>query len=87
MTHLTSTFGESPNGKCRTCGAPVILICAPTCWDVDRDSYRELHPPQHDDEDADDDDDVIDSLEIDAEVTGHWCETCGEMTSISFNQS
>ena len=53
-----------------------MLICADVGWNVDSEPYKADEKVE----------DVPDCVEIDAEVTGHYCETCGKMTSLSFNQ-
>lgn len=79
MTHLTTVFGEHEGGDyhvCNKCGNKTLLICAGEEWSVDSEPYKAGEEAE----------DAPDYVTISAEVTGHFCETCGLMTSLSFNQ-
>lgn len=80
MTHLTAVFGESENSDgyhvCDKCGAKTMLICAGSDWSVDSEPYKAGEEAE----------DAPDCVIIDAEVTAHYCDECGLVTSLSFNQ-
>lgn len=80
--HLNFDFQDRTreNGDCfcTKCGRKIVLILAPTFWRVDEDAYRE-------DETDDERENTPDSVEINEEITAHWCNHCEVITSLSFN--
>jgi hypothetical protein len=75
--HFTLQIGESHDGVCDKCGSKTMLICAGSCWSVGSEPLKA----------GEEADDAPESVEIDAEVTAHYCDQCGLVTSLSFNQA
>lgn len=69
MTHITWSIEK--DGRCPKCNSRTVLVVAPEWWQVDPDSENaEL---------ADDEYNVVE------EITGHYCPSCGDLVSLSFN--
>lgn len=60
---------ESAEGRCPDCGSHTILATSLATW--------EIH--------SDDDEIDGDGVEVDEEVSGHFCRECGKLTSLSLN--
>lgn len=73
--HLTWS-AESPRGKCPHCNSTTLLAIAPRCWDIDCDSAAAAGREYA----------FYEGVEIDAEITGHWCDECRLLVSVSVNQ-
>jgi hypothetical protein len=78
-THLTLTLNEGPGEAgysiCDTCGSRTLLVYPTSYWNVDSEPYKSGEPDVEDPAD----------VEIDAEVSGHFCPTCRRLTSLSVN--
>lgn len=79
---LGVTFNEhhcDGYNMCDTCGGKVMLVSAPSEWSVDQEAFKSG-------ENTSEAEDVPEDVFINAEVTGHYCQTCDALTSFSFNQ-
>ena len=65
---------------CDKCGTKTMLISAPSCWSVDQEAFMSG-------ERTDNNPDVPEYVEVGAEVTGHWCDSCEKLTSVSMHQT
>ena len=76
---LNATFNEHENGKCLTCGSKTMLVSALAHWVVDEEAFvaGEYTAERED---------VPKDVEVGAELTGSWCNLCGLLTSLTFNQ-
>ena len=68
--HLKWSIERAEN-KCPDCGGDTLLIVAPLQWDVDSES--------------DPNDEQGGSVEVNEEVSGHYCPECCQLTSLSVN--
>jgi RNA polymerase subunit RPABC4/transcription elongation factor Spt4 len=69
-THLTWSL-ENADNTCPFCGSTeILLVVAPADWEIDEEG-RKLA--------------AVDSLDIEAEVTAHVCNSCRRITSLSLN--
>ena len=67
------TWNEhAKRGECPGCDGVTVLVVAPITWEVDEESVLAGEYP--------------DGIEVNAEVTGHWCDECQRLVSISVNQ-
>lgn len=77
--HQTLSFGEHQDGGfsiCNACGSKTMLIFAGSCWwSVDSEAFKAGEPSE----------DAPDCVEIGEEITAHYCDKCGEITSLSLN--
>lgn len=73
-THFTWSV-ERNDGKCPSCRRVTILVCAPLTWSVpeDQEATNRTAVP------------LPDYVEVNEEVTGHWCRACNRLVSLSLN--
>ena len=77
--HLTMVIGEVNDGdysRCDKCGEKTMLISAPTFWRVDQEPFK-----------SDERAEAPQEVEVHDETSAHYCNNCGRITSLSFNQS
>ena len=60
-----------PQDLCPFCEGSTVLIVAPVCWSIDT-------------EDISDDDEEY-HVEVNEEVTGHYCKKCRKLTAMALN--
>lgn len=78
-THITWTFGEIGDGKynvCCRCNSKTMLVIAPAIWDIDSEPFAEGEKNHND----------AGIIDVDEEISGHYCPECRRLTSLSFNQ-
>jgi len=69
MTTHVTWSIESHDGKCLYCGGDTVLICSPQHWSAYEDEEQAFP----------------DGIELREEITGHYCDKCGKLTSLSLN--
>ena len=82
MVSFILDFGEKQDGDyrvCLACGSRTMLVSCPKAWRVDQEAFR---PGER----TDQDESVPDEVEVSAEVTGQWCDSCKKLTSICIHQ-
>lgn len=73
-THITWSI-EGSGDTCPKCKGKTVLVIAPSWWRVDADSDDGADDGEYDDE----------GVEVDEEITGHYCRKCGDLVSLSLN--
>lgn len=79
-------IGEYDDGEdtvCAACGARTALIYPVGTWAVDPEPFRDGEEKGRTEEE----DEIPDEVDVDAEVSAHYCLQCGKITSLSFNQA
>lgn len=77
-THLTWSI-ESPVGQCPYCGDKTVLVVCGGLWEADKESTVETVGEERYE------DWFSDGLQVEEEVTGHYCGKCARLTSLSLN--
>lgn len=77
-------FGETMDNKCYACGARTVLVAFCGEARVDEEPFKSFEKkedsPEHKRGMH-----IPDAVQIGDELTGHYCLTCGVLTSIAFN--
>ncbi len=77
---LILNFGERDThdgySECLDCGSRTMLVSAMSHWTIDDEPFK-----------AGENFDVgMDMVEVSAEITGHWCNSCEKLTTLCVHQ-